>query len=134
MQVDLNGVVENEDIEQKKRAGKPRKMRLQKCHRLRETFRREPTGFIWQIDQLCGQDRDYLWYRESDHREYDAYNYQNFKERLLCLPAIRRATPVEVRSHDTRQLGINVCQTIKVPPPLCAAPRVIRMDALIREP
>ncbi len=92
MQIDLNGVVEYEDIEEEERAGEPREIGLEERHRLRETLRRKPMVFVWQINELWRQNGNHLWYRKSNHRDNDAHNDHNSEERLPGLPAIRNAT------------------------------------------
>ncbi len=107
IQVDLNGVIEYEDIEQKERATEPGKVPVQEGHGFLKTFRREPIIFVWQVNHLWRQDRDYLWYRESNYCDKDAYEYQDLKERLLRLPAVRMAPAVKMGCDDTGQLRIH---------------------------
>lgn len=99
MQIDLNGVIKHQDIEEKQGAGEPRKMRIEEGRRLRETLGCKPIVFVWQINPLWRENRNHLWYRESNHRNHDAYNHQNSEERRLGLPAIGNATRVKVRGH-----------------------------------
>lgn len=107
IQIDLNGVIEHQDVEQKERTAEPGKVPVQESHGFRETLGREPIIFVREINQLWRQESDYFWYRESNYRDKDAYHNQNLEEGLLGLPAIRNTTAVKVGSHDTGQLGIN---------------------------
>jgi hypothetical protein len=102
MHIGLEREIESGQDDREKCAAEPGKISVQEIHRVGVPLGRQPVALVGEIDIVRRQQRDEARDAKSDYRRKNAYAGHYAEEGRFGLPAVWRATRVEVRCQDFR--------------------------------